>query len=90
MKGAILTVVWVLAAWCGCTKSTGPTATSISGELTDAGCLASGDGDIAAVTAEHALGDAEPAWSRCLWEGGSVSACGVPCDATTVVVTPMR
>jgi hypothetical protein len=70
---------WVLAL-AGCTKATtGVTGAVVAGEIVDAGCLAAGDGDVQAVIAEHNLGDAEPAWSKCLWAGGTVSSCGVPC-----------
>ena len=36
------------------------------------------DGGIQAVAAEHAMAD-QPAWMACLYAGGSVASCGVPC-----------
>jgi hypothetical protein len=62
--------------------ATGPTATSVYNELVAAGCLAPDDGGAAAVAEEHAAAPQEP-WMACLWDGGTVAACGVPCDGAT-------
>jgi hypothetical protein len=57
----------------------GPTATDVYGMLVDAGCLQPDPvGGASYVAAEHSLPDA-PAWLGCLFDGGAVSTCGVPC-----------
>ncbi len=55
-------------------------AARIYTELVEAGCLAPDDeGGVVAVAAEHALGDATPSWLMCLYNGGSITGCQVPC-----------
>lgn len=69
-----------ITAWlaCGCTKTT-PTAASVYQSLVEAGCLAATADGEKAVADEHAL-HTEPPWSACLWQGGTVQSCGVPCS----------
>lgn len=56
-----------------------PRAVTIYNELVEAGCLAPDpDAGVSSVAAEHAS-DASPSWLTCLYNGGSVKACGVPC-----------
>jgi hypothetical protein len=78
-RAAVL-VSLVVAA--GCSKPVAPTADQIYQELVASGCLAPDDTGPAAVAAEMALPDRE-AWLQCLFDGGAVSACGVPCDAAS-------
>lgn len=48
--------------------------------LVAGGCLAPDDsGDGLTAIAQAAASDAEPPWLACLYKGGSVAACGVPC-----------
>ena len=47
--------------------------------LVEAGCLAPDDGGLAAVV-EESQSDAEPSWLACLFDGGTVQSCGVPCQ----------
>lgn len=53
-------------------------ANSIYLDLVSANCMAPSDAGPAAVAAEHALPD-EDVWMACLWKGGSVQSCNVPC-----------
>lgn len=48
-------------------------------ELVSGGCLAPSDGGVAAVAAEHVLPDS-PVWLSCLYDGGTVQVCDVPCQ----------
>ena len=51
---------------------------SVYGALVEAGCMmADPDGGAAAVAAEHA--SPNPAWINCLYNGGTVGGCAVPC-----------
>jgi hypothetical protein len=71
----------VAAAACVPSPPASPTASTVYGELVDAGCLAATDSGLAAVQAEHDT-DAAPPWFDCLWDGGSVTACDVPCTTS--------
>ena len=77
-----------------CTPSTNPTPTPapnppdgnptalVVAELVDAGCLQADDSgnDIASVSAqEHS--DAAAPWLQCLYAGGTVKSCAVPCGS---------
>lgn len=53
------------------------TDTSVYQQLVEAGCLASSDSGVAAVAAEHA--SPNPTWLSCLYNGGTVQGCAVPC-----------
>jgi hypothetical protein len=57
-------------------------ASTVYNELVVAGCMAQDDGGPAAVAQEHALPDQEP-WMACLWDGGTVTGCNVPCSSTS-------
>lgn len=66
-----------------CCKSSGGgaplTADQVTGEIVDAGCLASGSSD---AVAQELAGGRDPALVaslRCMVEGGTVAGCGVPC-----------
>jgi hypothetical protein len=51
---------------------------SVYSALVEAGCMmADPDGGVAAVAAEHA--SPNPAWINCLYNGGTVGGCAVPC-----------
>jgi hypothetical protein len=78
-------VVWLVGAiGLACSKPApvGPTPEIVYGELVNAGCLAPDDGGVTAVAQERALPDAPP-WILCLFDGGTVAACQVPCDAAS-------
>lgn len=73
----------------GCNQTPAPStlsAATVYGELADANCYSNPDGGVAFVAAEGAW-PAAPPWVGCLFEGGTIIGCGVPCDATTVTVT---
>ena len=75
MLGAVL----ALGA-CNACQNPAPVAppdTRVYLTLVEAGCLAASDGGVAAVAAEHAAPN--PAWLQCLYDGGTVQSCGVPC-----------
>jgi hypothetical protein len=73
--GAALTV------GCPTPAPTPPTATTIYQELTEAGCYLVDEAGLPGVQQEMALGDAAPAWMKCLEKaGGTVTSCGVPCS----------
>lgn len=70
----------VLAALAACqTSPPASPAQAVYGSLVDAGCLADTDSGLEAVQEEGAS-DAAPSWLRCLWAGGTVASCGVPCQ----------
>lgn len=71
---------WALLAlaFCGCTPASAPTADSVAGALVDAGCLAPSPDAVQTIAAEHMLAD-QPAWLACLYAGGTIGGCGVPC-----------
>lgn len=77
---------YVLAVLLGfllaCSKPSPPAVTvtneSVYAALVEAGCLAPEDGGVDYVAQEHTLPD-QPAWLACLYDGGSVPGCGVPC-----------
>lgn len=78
---------WAAIALSGCSKpASGPSSEVIAAELVEAGCAKASPTLAQSVAAELEAG-AAPAWASCLAEGGSVSGCSVPCDATTVTVT---
>jgi hypothetical protein len=62
---------------CGCTPSTTPT--TVYGALVDAGCLAATPDGVQAITDEHAM-PGHPPWLDCMWAGGTVKSCSVPCQ----------
>jgi hypothetical protein len=75
VKLALLTLTVI-----ACQPSSAPAAMtdqSVYNELVDAGCLAASDGGVAAVAAERA--SPNPAWLNCLYGGGSITGCQVPC-----------
>jgi hypothetical protein len=47
--------------------------------MVEGGCVAASSTLVASVQAELAS-DAAPGWLQCLAEGGSITACEVPCD----------
>jgi len=72
----------------GCTGCHGPSpsppapstpAAVVYGELVEAECLDPSDGGLDFVTAAHAE-PLRPAWLDCLFDGGAVTTCGVPCE----------
>lgn len=73
-----------MAAGCKPAPSPGPpqppTADTVYEALVDAGCLAPTADGVDAVAEEHALGG--DAWLDCLYDGGTVRACAVPCSST--------
>jgi hypothetical protein len=53
--------------------------TAVYTELVEGGCYAPSDAGVAVVTQESQLSP-PPAWYGCLVEGGTIAACGVPCQ----------
>jgi len=84
----VASVVFGLAACSSCQPTPQPAppappdprAVTIYNELVEAGCLAPDDGGAATVAAEHALGDAQESWLVCLYNGGTIQGCKVPCQ----------
>lgn len=72
----------VFVAGCACNQPQ-PVQAKVYDELVAApGCLAPAEAGANAGAAELASENARPdapTWLRCLFDGGSVSACGVPC-----------
>lgn len=76
-----LTLAGTLAA-VGCSPSpvVSPTAESVYLALVEAGCLAPDEAGPSDIAQESALGDAGFPWLSCLFDGGTISTCNVPCD----------
>jgi hypothetical protein len=72
-------IAWLIVGCSRPTPAAGPTADSVYSALVDAGCLAADPNGPSFVLAEHNLTD-QPPWMACLFDGGSVSTCGVPCE----------
>jgi hypothetical protein len=70
---------WLVSFVVGCTPSTGPTPQSVYQSLVDAGCLAASADGVASLEAEHIRTD-QPTWLACMYAGGSVPSCAVPCQ----------
>jgi hypothetical protein len=60
-------------------KPTTPSDQSVYQALVQAGCLKDDDAGLPAVIAEHQL-PTPPPWLNCLYSGGTVAGCGVPCS----------
>ena len=67
-----------------------PTPAVIFSELVDAGCIADDDSGAEAIAEEHALEGGGFDWLNCLYDGGSVASCSVPCDAAAGVKRALR
>jgi len=71
-----------LAACSGCRTTppptSPPTASTLAAELVDAGCIVPSATLTASIQIDE-QSDAAPAWFRCLVDGGTPRACGVPC-----------
>jgi hypothetical protein len=83
---AVKLVTLGFAAALVCCKVSNPpsmNATAVYNELVDAGCMAPDDGGATAVAQELALGDAADPWLTCLFGGGTVASCNVPCSAVS-------
>jgi hypothetical protein len=81
VKAALCAVGLIGCNTCQPTPSPAPPPTTdqmVYGELVDAGCLGASDGGVTAVATEHALSSA-PTWLSCLYDGGTVTSCAVPC-----------
>lgn len=74
----------LLLAACRPAASTvpGPADVAVYSALVDAGCMSPSDGGPAAVAEEHAS-TVQPQWLLCLYGGGTVQACDVPCTPPT-------
>ena len=55
-----------------------PNDNTVYAELTLAQCLAQTDGGVTAVANMH-KSDREPPWLACMYNGGTVASCNVPC-----------
>jgi hypothetical protein len=53
---------------------------TVYGELVEAGCLATSPDGIDSIAEEHADPE-QPDWFACLFDGGTVQSCGVPCSS---------
>ncbi len=71
----------IAATLVACHSTSAPTDQSVYGALVEAGCLAPSDGGVAAVAAERATG--HDAWLSCLYDGGTIQSCAVPCTKAT-------
>jgi hypothetical protein len=68
----------IALALASCTRpAVGPSAATVYGELVEGGCLAATPDGVQAVADEHA--DHATPWVECLFDGGPISACAVPC-----------
>jgi hypothetical protein len=87
-RRATLAFLVAIAAGCRSQPAASPiTADQVTEELVDAGCLAPGAGDVDAVAAELATGH-DP-WLACLFDGGSIAGCNVPCERAGYVRRPV-
>ena len=74
----------VIPAVICCIPPTKPAASPVTAEdvywrLVDGGCLANDPvGGIDFIAAEHTLPDESP-YLKCLWDGGTLQSCKVPC-----------
>lgn len=83
-----LRAVAILAA-CGCHGgASSPAATTVAGELVEAGCVLDSPTLVASVQTELATSDA--GWVRCMSEGGSVQQCNAPCERAGLVRRPLE
>jgi hypothetical protein len=73
-----LAVAFCLVA-CPSTPPSSPTDQSVYRALVDAGCVKDDDAGLPAVIAEHQL-PTPPPWLNCLYSGGTVAGCAVPCS----------
>ena len=78
MRAVTLLSLVILGGCWSCATTPTPIAQSVYQSLLDAGCLAPSDGGVAAIEAEHATG--HDAWMNCMYDGGTVDACAVPCN----------
>lgn len=84
MADVVKTLLLIALGLAGCNSCQPPVATtplsdqSVYGILVDGGCMAPDpDGGVAAVAKDHA--SPNPAWLNCLYGGGSITGCQVPC-----------
>jgi hypothetical protein len=54
-------------------------ARTVYNELVGSGCLGASSDGVSAVAAEHA-DPSQPDWLACMFDGGSVDGCNVPCQ----------
>ena len=73
---ALLLATVVLAGCNGCQPAASPDQ-NVYNVLVSGGCLAPSDGGVQAVAEEHA--SPNPPWLQCLYDGGTVAGCNVPC-----------
>jgi hypothetical protein len=74
----------LVVAQIGCKPTAVPpqpvdTPSVVYGELVEAGCIAQSPDGIDAIAEEHA-DPAQPDWFACLFDGGTVFSCNVPCS----------
>jgi hypothetical protein len=63
----------------GCFASCVSTAQVVYNQLVAANCLAPSSDGVQAVSDEH-NDPSEPPWLACMFDGGTVSSCSVPCQ----------
>lgn len=64
---------------CAPTSPPPATAQTVYTELVIGGCLSATPDGLQAVTDEHSDSE-QPAWMACLFDGGSIQTCNVPCQ----------
>ncbi len=86
MKSSFAVLLVLVGVGCKPAPSpTNPTPTSVYLDLVEAGCLAPDDAGPSSIAEEEALGaDAGFPWLDCLFDGGTVASCNVPCDASSM------
>jgi hypothetical protein len=75
---------WALIALLGrilfaCTPSSSTSASVVYARLVEGGCLAATPDGEQSVADEHGADGGAP-WLDCMFKGGTVAACGVPCQ----------
>lgn len=81
IRAALIGGVATVAACAACrTQPTAPapTPTTVAANMVEAGCVLPSS-TLATSIASDETSDAEPGWMQCLFEGGTISACGTPC-----------
>lgn len=83
MKLSLVVILWgSLCGSSGCARPPAPpnptpTPSDVYTELVEAGCIAPSDDGVQSIAEQHALHDTT--YLECLFEGGTVSSCSVPC-----------
>ncbi len=79
-KLAVGVVAVVVLTACPNTTPSAPSDQSVLRALVSAGCMKDDDAALPALIAEHQL-PVPPPWLNCLYSGGTVAGCAVPCSS---------